>query len=92
VVEKRYTRPRLLATKYNLLNVITVCCLQNPKKENIQNWFDVNEVVTHKRGKIAQILRETFPEKDFAFPKTSSGAIQKLQESENPVQQNMLVS
>ncbi len=58
-----------------------MCCLQNPKTKNIENWFDANEVVTNKRGKIAQIIRETFPEKDFAFPKPSSGSIQKPQVS-----------
>ena len=40
-------------------------CFQDPKKANFENWFDINEVVSNKRGQIAQIIRETFPEKNF---------------------------
>jgi hypothetical protein len=68
---------------------------QNPKTENFENWFDANEVVLKKRGKIAQIIRQTFPEKEFAFPKTASVAIHNPQESAKSnilIQQSMQVS
>ena len=39
--------------------------MQDTKRTNFDDWFDVNEVVSNKRGQIAQIIQEKFPEKNF---------------------------
>ncbi len=39
--------------------------MQDPENNNFEKWFDPKEVASNKRGQIAQIIRETFPEKNF---------------------------
>jgi hypothetical protein len=45
--------------------------LQDTKRTNFDDWFDVNEVVSNKRGQIAQIIQEKFPEKNFPIFSTT---------------------
>ncbi len=51
-----------------------IFCLQDTENENFENWFDPKEVVSNKRGQIAQLIRKTFSEKNFQFPIVSSQA------------------
>jgi hypothetical protein len=39
--------------------------LQNTNRTNFKTWFDAKNVVSKKRGEIAQIIREKFPGKNF---------------------------
>ena len=66
-------------------------CFQDPKKANFENWFDINEVVSNKRGQIAQIIRETFPEKNFPIFSIASTVTAKDQWPDSSIPKSHLL-
>jgi hypothetical protein len=49
-----------------------IFCFQDTENDSFEDWFDPKDVVSNKRGQIAQIIREKFPEKNFSFPIVSA--------------------
>jgi hypothetical protein len=72
--------------------IILYFCLQDTKRTNFENWFDVNEVVANKRGQIAQIIRETFPEKNFPIFSTATNQQVPLTDSMSSIHQSSIQS
>jgi hypothetical protein len=66
--------------------------LQDTKRTNFENWFDVNEVVSNKRGQIAQIIRETFPEKNFPIFSTTINPQAQLTDSSSSIHHSNIQS
>jgi hypothetical protein len=72
--------------------IILYFCLQDTKRTNFDDWFDVNEVVSSKRGQIAQIIRETFPEKHFPIFSTAKNPQVPLTDSLSSIHQSNIQS
>jgi hypothetical protein len=72
--------------------IILYFCFQDTKRANFENWFDVNEVVSNKRGQIAQIIREKFPEKNFPIFSTAKNPQVPLTDSLSSIHQSNIQS
>ena len=72
--------------------IILYFCFQDTKRANFENWFDVNEVVSNKRGQITQIIREKFPEKNFPIFSTTIKPQAQLTDSSSSIHHSNIQS